>query len=206
MPTNTSPHEATRASVHALVDAAAFALAACSPKTAGLPTSKHQRADASPTVTVTATDFAFDAPAEIPAGMTTMTMVNHGQEMHQVQLIRLADGKTVNDLVATFTQPGPPPAWAVSFGGPNAAVPGASSQATVMLAPGNYVMICAVPSPDHVPHFGKGMMRPLTVTAAQNVANPTPQSDITVTMTEYAFNLSAPLTAGTHTLRVDNQG
>ena len=203
---NTSPHEAMRASTHTIVAfVAAFALGACSPKSADHAVA-NTSADASPTVTVIATDFAFNAPAEIPAGMTTMTMVNHGQEMHQVQLIRLANGKTVNDLVATFTQPGPPPAWAVSFGGPNAAVPGASSQATVMLAPGNYVMICAVPSPDHVPHFGKGMMRPLTVTAAQNVANPTPQSDITVTMTEYAFNLSAPLTAGTHTLRINNQG
>ena len=203
---NTSPHEAMRASTHAILACvAAFALGACSPKTADH-AAANTSADASPTVTVTATDFAFDGPAAIPAGMTTMTMVNRGQEMHQVQLVRLAEGKTANDLAAAFKQPGPQPAWAVSVGGPNAAAPGGSSQATFMLTPGNYVMICAVPSPDHVPHFGKGMMRPLTVTAAQNVANPTPQSDITVTMTEYAFNLSAPLTAGTHTLHIINQG
>ncbi len=203
---HTPPHQATRASIPALTAClAAVALAACSPKTADR-APPNASADASPTVTVTATDFSFDAPAQIPAGMTTMTMVNHGQEMHQVQLIRLADGKTVNDLVATFKQPGPSPAWAVSAGGPNVAAPGASSQATFMLAPGNYVMVCVIPSPDHIPHIAKGMMRPLTVTAAENVANTAPQSDVTVTMTEYAFNLSAPLTAGTHTLRVDNQG
>jgi uncharacterized cupredoxin-like copper-binding protein len=75
-----------------------------------------------------------------------------------------------------------------------------------MLAPGNYVLLCYVPSPDHIPHLAKGMVRPLTVTAAENVSNTTPQSDITVTMTEYAFNLSAPLTAGTHTLHITNQG
>jgi hypothetical protein len=203
---NTSPHEATRASIHALAACvAAFMLAACSPKTADRPP-PNTSADASPTVTVTATDFAFDAPAQIPAGMTTMTMVNRGQEMHQVQLVRLAEGKTVNDLVATFKQPGPPPAWAVSAGGPNAAAPSGSSQASFMLAPGNYAMLCFIPSPDHVPHIGKGMVRPLTVTAVENVSNTMPQSDNTITMTEYAFNLSAPLAAGIHTLRVDNQG
>lgn len=145
-------------------------------------------------VTVIATDYSFDAPAQIPAGLTTIALVNRGHELHHVQLIRLSDVKT------------PLPIWALAAGGPNGAAPGATSEATVMLEPGNYVMLCWIPGADHVPHTAKGMARSLTVTAVTNIAAGEPQSDLTLTLTEYAFTLSAPITRGTHTLRVENEG
>jgi hypothetical protein len=33
-----------------------------------------------------------------------------------------------------------------------------------------------------------------------------PKSDITVTLSDFAFALSQPVTAGTHTIRVENTG
>src|SRR5262249_11821838 len=103
-------------------------------------------------------------------------------------------------------QEGPLPAWAVVAGGPNAPAPGASSQATISLTPGAYVMLCVIPAADHAPHFSKGMFVPLTVTPVTTAAAVEPTSDLTVKLTDFAFDVSAPLTAGAHTFRVDNNG
>ena len=65
--------------------------------------------DSSPapqTMTVTATDFQFDAPAQVAAGTTRIVMINKGREAHQVQLVRLTGGKTATDLAASMKQPG----------------------------------------------------------------------------------------------------
>src|SRR5918993_3791811 len=50
------------------------------------------------TVSVTADDYKFEAPATIPAGTTTIRLVNRGKELHQAQLMKLEEGKTLDDL------------------------------------------------------------------------------------------------------------
>src|SRR5439155_21864912 len=64
-------------------------------------------------VTITATDYAFGAPDTIPAGLTTLRLVNQGKELHHASLVRLGDGKTIADfqagLQAAMTQHTPPP-------------------------------------------------------------------------------------------------
>jgi uncharacterized cupredoxin-like copper-binding protein len=180
----------------------ALGLAACGPRDAD---HGGTTAAAPHEMTVVAKDFTFEAPAQAPAGLTTIHLVNQGRELHHLQLIRLADGKTAADLAAAMKQPGPPPPWVISAGGPNAPAPGGSSQATVMLEPGNYVLLCVIPGADQVPHSAKGMVSPLTVTA-DSTSHAEPQSDITVALTDYTFALSTPITAGAHTMRVENHG
>jgi hypothetical protein len=156
-------------------------------------------------ITVHAKDFSFATPTQIPAGLTTINMINDGPGLHHVEMIRLDSGKTITDLEKAFALPASPPAWAVFTGGPNAVDPGKTSSATIDLLPGNYVMICLVDFPGGVPHFAKGMLMPVTVTAATAgppAAAPTP--DETITLTNYAFALSAPLTAGPHVFEVKN--
>jgi hypothetical protein len=157
-------------------------------------------------VTIHGADFSYDAPATIPAGMTTVNFVNDGPALHQAQLVRLDSGKTIADLKTALTQPGALPGWAVQLGGPNAVDPGLTANATLNLAAGNYALLCVVNVPGGVPHFMKGMVQPLTVTAAGSGsrAAAAPVADETVTMDDYAFKLSAPLTAGTHTFKVSN--
>ena len=46
------------------------------------------------TVTITASDFRFDAPDSIPAGLTTFNLVGVGPELHHMQILRLEQGKT----------------------------------------------------------------------------------------------------------------
>ena len=156
-------------------------------------------------VTVTATDYAFDAPASVPAGLTTLRIVNNGKELHHVAMIRVDSGKTMDDVMAAIKAGGPPPAWAHEVPGPNAPAPGMEANTTVVLEPGTYALLCFIPSPDHTPHVMKGMSRMITVTPTYGAkAAKLPAADLTMTFVDYGFNLSKPLTAGTRTIRVRN--
>jgi hypothetical protein len=155
--------------------------------------------------TVHAKDFSFDAPDSVGAGWVTFRMVNDGPDLHHMQIARLDSGKTVADFAAAMKNPGPPPKWVVFVGGPNAADPKLESNATLNLPEGNYVLLCFVDTPDHVPHMAKGMVRPLKVTASTTPGTE-PAADVTVNMSDYAFAVQGPLTAGKHTFKVVNKG
>jgi uncharacterized cupredoxin-like copper-binding protein len=161
---------------------------------------------APPAVTVIASDYRFDAPAEIPAGLTTFRLVNRGPSIHHVQLVKLNEGKTVDDFTAALKTAGPPPKWITMEGGPNPPEIGDTSSTTVTLEAGNYVMLCFVPGTDGIPHVAKGMMRPLTVTAATGASAAEPEADVVMKLVDYDFELSKPITAGRHTIRIENAG
>jgi plastocyanin len=165
-----------------------------------------------PVVTVHAKEFAFIAPASIAAGTTTFRLVNDGKEIHQISIIQLAKGKTLSEYAAAMKANKPTP-WAVGVGGPNAAAPGQTIDATVTLDAGNYVMVCWVPSPGgQVPHAAKGMIQPLTVTAPGGVTQagaayvPESAPDVHLELSEYGFKFSKPLVAGKHVIHVMNTG
>jgi hypothetical protein len=208
-----------------LLGAAAVAamtlLTACSPKDAaktdttppaqaGTPVAPASMASFDPATHVAVIhtkDFAFDTPDSVTAGWTTFHLVNDGANLHHAQLVRLDSGKTVADLEAALKNPPPFPRWVVEIGGPNAPDPnGGQTDATVNLDAGQYAFICFVDMPDHVPHFTKGMVRGLKVTAGSGAAAPEPTSDATVTLTDYAFSVQGSLNAGKHTIKVVNKG
>lgn len=155
-------------------------------------------------VTVHARDFAFDAPKEIPSGMTTFRLVNDGQTFHHMQIVRLDSAKTFDDLQQAMKKPGPPPRWVVFVGGPNAPDPKSEANATLDMPPGNYAMLCFVDIPGGVPHIMKGMSHAFTVTpaASGSATAAAPKADIVVTLSDYSFQFSKPLTAGKHTFEV----
>lgn len=159
---------------------------------------------AAPIVTVKASEFAFSAPHSIAAGATTFRLMNTGKQLHHVTVMKLAAGKTMADFVAASKNPGPPPAWATEIGGPNAAVPGGQAEATLTLEPGEYILVCFIPSPgETMPHMAKGMMSPLTVTTKRQ-AGLAPKSDVAIKLADYDFTISTPLTAGRHEISVTN--
>lgn len=189
---------------------AAGVLAGCRPERSAAQPGSPAHADAAPAapavVTVTATDYKLSMPDSIPAGVVTLQLVNHGKELHQAQLVRLAEGKTAADFQAALAHGGPPPAWATFVGGPNAAAPEHESASTSELTPGSYVALCVIPGPDGVPHIMKGMARPFEVTAGGTAAAVLPPAQDTIHLVDYAFQLSRPLTAGHHTILVVNGG
>jgi uncharacterized cupredoxin-like copper-binding protein len=159
-----------------------------------------------PSVAVTATDYALAAPDTLREGATTFRLTNQGKEFHHLWIIRLEQGKTMGDLLAALKSGGHFPAWARSMGGPNAPRPeGGEANATLVLAPGRYVLACGIPGPDGVPHFMKGMIRPLTVVPAHAAAS-APTADITMSLRDYSFVLSGVPVAGRRVIEVRNDG
>jgi len=171
------------------------------------PASKASFDPATHVAVIHAKDFSFDAPDSVTAGWTTFHLVNDGPGLHHASLARLDSGKTVADLEAALKNPNaPPPKWVTFVGGPNAPDPSTESDATFDLPAGSYAVMCFVDIPDHVPHFAKGMIRPLKVVASSAPAAPEPTADATVTLSDYTFTLSGKLSPGKHTIKVVNKG
>lgn len=158
-------------------------------------------------VVFTAHDYSFDGPERIPAGMTTMAVVNKGQDLHHIQLLRLQDGKSAEDFrEALKADGGRLPDWVRFVGGPNAIVPGGESAATMQLAEGQYVLICLIPTHEGVAHVALGMQKPLLVTKGMPSPVAEPQAALTITQSDFRFALSTAVKAGSHVVRVVNHG
>ena len=158
-------------------------------------------------VTVTAEDYSFTMPDTLPAGPTKFQLVNRGHELHHLFLVRLSDGKTAADLAAAMRKPGPFPAWAVEEGGPNGADPATTSMAAIVdLQPGRYAALCIIPGPDGVPHVMKGMIRDLFVRAARHSSTVSRPPSATISLIDYGFQTTRPLTVGHHLVLVKNDG
>lgn len=146
-------------------------------------------------------DYQFEAPAEIPSGWVTFEFENQGPEPHHVVVARLEEGRTFEELVSALAEHRPLTGIATALGGPNVPDPGVKSNATMYLEPGEHALLCVIPSSDGLPHFAKGMIQPLTVTAERSSAAE-PAADVDITMVDYAYDVSAPITAGERTLHV----
>lgn len=159
-------------------------------------------------VTFTAFNYSFTGPDSMPAGLTTIRIINKGQDWHQVSLIKLAEGKTVEDFrEAMKTNPSDIlPGWAGYVGGPNVFIPGGGGTAMVKLEKGNYLVTCFMPDSKGVPHVALGMLKPLTVTAASGLPSAEPKNDLSIEIMDFAIKVSNPITAGTHTIRIHNKG
>lgn len=154
-------------------------------------------------VNVTASDYAFEMPASIPSGLTTMRFANKGKELHHLYLVKVAAGKSSKDVMAWMKAGGPPPQWMKPVGGPNASA--GITEFTSTLEAGDYVAFCVIPSPDGAPHIMKGMIKDLKVTPSGN-KSAEPKPTITLTLKDYEFTFSKPLTPGRHVIAVQNAG
>ena len=145
------------------------------------------------TVSVTGSDFAFEAPDTVEAGLVTWQFTNTGQQPHHLQVTRLEQGKTPADLQQFLSQPPGPdnpfPDWLVFVGGVGLIEPGDAGSVTAPLSSGSYFLLCFFPDlADGVPHFAKGMMKPLQVTG--DVGQPKPsQAAATINLKDFAFEM-----------------
>ena len=169
---------------------------------------------AAPTVvTITATDYALQAPDTIAAGFTTFRLVNNSDQVHMAQLIRLEPGRTMEEYIQAYSESfrtrSPRPTWATRAGGPGAASPRGTSTATQYLEPGSYLWVCNVnPPPDRIPHVMKRMAKAFVVRGTSGIAPPRtpPKSDVVMRLIDYGFTLTPALAPGRHTIRVENTG
>jgi uncharacterized cupredoxin-like copper-binding protein len=198
-----SPSGTASAAPSAAPSASASAEASASPTEEASPSAPASANE----LTIEASDFAFEAPAQTPAGVTRIVVNNVGQEEHQAQVAKLAEGKTFADLTAALQQPDPSAALSLLSldGGPTGVAPGATGATTSNLAPGQYAFLCFVESPDGVPHLAKGMIAQLEVTGTA-VDAPLPAGDAELALQDFAYVGLTSLGAGKHSVTVTNNG
>jgi uncharacterized cupredoxin-like copper-binding protein len=159
-------------------------------------------------VVFVAHDYGFSGPDRLPAGLTTVRIVNEGQDLHHIQFLKLLQGKTAVDFRAAIAADSSRlPGWVQYAGGPNAHLPGSEASATVNLTEGDYVLICWIPDKNGMPHVALGMQKELFVRGG---AKPTrvsaPRASISIKQVDYQFVLSSRIQRGTHTIEVMNHG
>ncbi len=161
-----------------------------------------------PTVTFTATEYAYDGPAEIAGGLTRIELVNDGEQPHGLWMFNLADGKGLDDVMGFMEEMevNPEiPAW-LSFYGGVSAPPGASAAYTVDLPAGNYLLISIEGDEEEVPDVMKGMSATLTVTESVAAAAAPPAADMKMEMVDFSFVVDGTPKAGPQIIEVMNTG
>jgi hypothetical protein len=119
-------------------------------------------------INVDLVDFAFAMPTEIESGPKMWQISNKGTQWHEMAVIKLADGATVDDVLAMIMSEGepsgPPPFEMVGGWTPIGA--GETAWTTMDLPPGEYTVLCFLPdlNGDFSPHLTHGMVASLTVT------------------------------------------
>ena len=129
----------------------------------------------------------FQMADEIPSGWNTFHYINQSSETHFFVIEKYPEGKTLKDgheeLIPAFQKGmdmlnankpenaqaefGKIPEWAFNIvytGGSGMVSPGQSSDVTVKLDPGYYVLECYVKNKDGIFHSMMGMTKELTVT------------------------------------------
>lgn len=161
-------------------------------------------------VVFVAHDYGFSGPDRMPAGATTVRVVNTGRDLHHVQFLKLGQGKSAADFRAALAaDPSRLPEWVQYAGGPNAHLPGSLASATVNLTEGNYVLICWIPDRNGVPHVALGMQKAVSVYQGKpvKVSQSGPiRSSLIVEQIDYQFVLSGQVKAGLQTVEVVNHG
>jgi uncharacterized cupredoxin-like copper-binding protein len=119
-----------------------------------------------PDARIVGTDMALTPVPPLSAGKHTILFKNQGKQLHEINLVQLQPGKTMQDVVRWFgDHNGPPPT--VSLGGVAVQV-GEEGTTEVDLQPGvTYAFVCAVDDVlgHHEPHITEGMFTPaFTVT------------------------------------------
>ncbi len=108
-------------------------------------------------------DYSFDMANPLTAGRRTIRVENVAEQPHEVFVVRLAPGKTLQDLLDwAANENGPPPGAPIA--GTTAIAKGGVNYVTADFAPGEYALICFIPDAhDGKPHVMHGMARQITV-------------------------------------------
>ena len=109
-------------------------------------------------------DFSFKLPEAVKAGKQIWSVTNKGQQLHEIILMKLSTGKTIDVVMAWVMQPAGPPPF-MNVGGFQGINPGATGWMELDLAAGEYIAICHIPDPaTGKAHEQLGMVLPFTVT------------------------------------------
>lgn len=165
-------------------------------------------------------DYAYKVNGTLKSGLVTINSVNTGQEWHMAGYGRLKPGKTVADLTKALQEQGGGPERGEQedptaefieeeMGSPGHVLQPAQRQSlTAELKPGNYVMMCFIPTEgEGTPHFAKGMVASFEVGDEQGGVAP-PKEDAAITLPDNAEPTGVPSTvaSGRRTFKLTATG
>ncbi|MFN2137567.1 MAG: hypothetical protein ACK2UK_16520 [Candidatus Promineifilaceae bacterium] len=159
-----------------------------------------------PEVTFAAKDNAYQGPESISGGWTKVIFDNQDAAPHELVLVQLLEGKTMDDVLPILDSEDGPPSWAAIRGSLSAAG-GESTSFIGDLEPGSYVMLSTAGGEEGPPDFAQGLLRELTVTeaTAEVPDSALPQPDATIKLVDYQFVVDG-LKSGSQLVRYSNEG
>lgn len=109
-------------------------------------------------------DFNYDLPAVITQSRSlTLQVNNQGSEPHEMNIVELEKGKTIQDIASFFQSPSGPPPFEEA-GGFAAIAPHESGWIKIHLEPGNYALFSILPDErTGKSQLSLGMITPFTV-------------------------------------------
>ncbi|MDP9177437.1 MAG: hypothetical protein M3O61_07135 [Gemmatimonadota bacterium] len=175
-----------------------------------LPTAAQRVAAARPSIVrVVARDYSFETPMRLPSGIVRVRLVNRGSEPHYAAFYRLGGGRTATDFFTWRATRSPAPDWLTVASGPASVAPGDSTDLTLRLPAGHYLILCGYPGRDDVQHVDKGMFR---VVDAQPVRGGSRRAAVyptvarTIRLSDSGISLDQPIPAGWREIGIENRG
>ena len=176
---------------------------------AGIPSAIYGPATATPapTLVVTAYEYSFQAPDSVAAGVVAVRLENRGTKAHQMTIARLDDTSSLDRVMRSLIADKARTGGIRWVGGVETAIPGESSETTLPLASGRYVIMCAYDGENGLAHMSLGMIRALVVTPGTHVTTQSlPAAPTTIELSDYHIGFSRPLRSGKQLVRVVNVG
>jgi hypothetical protein len=191
--------------------------------------SKSVSESVSPVVEVLAADYAYQAPDTIQSGWSTLRLINEkGMEIHELGLAKLPDGKHLEDYLTDIMpawetilqqlQNGEIEASEIGSSAyellPNwnsdityvksrgKVSPGHTTENSMHLEPGTYMIECWVKDANGRIHISNGMIREITVLEEQNGSS-APTSDYSISLTEQGILTTEEISDGKQVISVD---
>ena len=118
-----------------------------------------------PDIELRESDYHIEMSRTPTAGPHLFRMDNDGPQNHDVAIVRMLPGKTVDQVMDWMDNPGRVAPAGEALGGLVGVTRYGHAEFSLTLTPGNYVVMCLIPDVhDGKSHFRHGMVRRFTVT------------------------------------------
>lgn len=107
-------------------------------------------------------NFGFTVDAPLTAGHHTIRVLNEGPDPHDLVMVKLETGRTVDDLRSWLQGPDGPPPFTPA-GGVAVLAPGMEAFFETDLTPGDYALVCMATAQDGRTHIEHGMIQQVRV-------------------------------------------
>ena len=157
-----------------------------------------------PEVSLTATETTFDAPETLSAGIVRVSLENKGGLTSSLNVLRLREGKTFDEVKADFPRPDAQLASLSlifeMFGGCTGTPPGQRCSVVLDLAAGTYALLSRASG------RSAGIVKQLVVSQASGASAPEPAADVTVSLKDGIAPVVPATVKGATTWKVTNDG